>query len=76
VVVVVATLHFFRMPTDPLYTGNGNPMDTKTRGSFTTVRRDGVWKIAQFQNTVIDPKAEHDDLPSFAETGFFPPSKP
>ena len=76
VVVVVATLHFFRMPTDPLYTGNGDPMDTKTRGSFTMVKRDGSWKIAQFQNTVIDPKAEHDDLPSFAETGFFPPSKP
>ena len=76
VAVVVATLHFFRMPTDPLYTGNGAPMDTKTRGSFTMVKRDGVWKIAQFQNTVIDPKAEHDDLPSFAETGFFPPSKP
>jgi uncharacterized protein (TIGR02246 family) len=76
VAVVVATLHFFRMPTDPLYTGNGDPMDTKTRGSFTMVKRNGVWKIAQFQNTVIDPKAEHDDLPSFAETGFFPPSKP
>jgi uncharacterized protein (TIGR02246 family) len=73
VTVVVATLHFLRMPTDPLYTGNG---DTKTRGSFIMVKRDGVWKIAQFQNTVIDPKAEHDDLPSFAETGFWPPTNP
>jgi uncharacterized protein (TIGR02246 family) len=73
VAVVVATLHFLRTPTDPLYTGTG---DTKTRGSFTMVKRDGVWKIAQFQNTVVDPKAEHDDVPSFAETGFFPPSNP
>jgi len=73
VAVVVATLHFLRTPADPLYTGTG---DTKTRGSFTMVKRDGVWKIAQFQNTVVDPKAEHDDVPSFAETGFFPPSNP
>src|SRR5215471_10464470 len=36
VVVVVATLHFLRTPTDPLYTGTG---DTKTRGSFTMVMR-------------------------------------
>ncbi|HLY39858.1 MAG TPA: SgcJ/EcaC family oxidoreductase [Terracidiphilus sp.] len=73
VTVVVATLHFFKTPTDPFYSGNG---DTKTRASFTMVKRDGVWKIAQFQNTVVDPKAEHDDLPSFAETGFPPPGKP
>jgi uncharacterized protein (TIGR02246 family) len=73
VAVVVATLHFLRTPTDPLYTGTG---DTKTRGSFTMVKRDRVWKIAQFQNTMVDPKAEHDDVPSFAETGFSPPSNP
>jgi uncharacterized protein (TIGR02246 family) len=73
VAVVVATLHFLKTPTDPLYRGNG---DTKTRGSFIMVKRDGIWKIAQFQNTIIDPKAEHDDLPSFAETGYFPPNNP
>jgi uncharacterized protein (TIGR02246 family) len=73
VVVVVATLHFFRTPEDPLYSGNG---DTKTRGSFTMVRRNGVWKIAQFQNTPVDPIAEQIDVPSFAETGFSPPSHP
>jgi hypothetical protein len=28
----------------------------KIRGSFTVVKRDGIWKIAHFQNTVIDPK--------------------
>lgn len=73
VAVVVATLHFLKTPTDPLYRGNG---DTKTRSSFTMVKRDGIWKIAQFQNTVVDPKAEHDDIPSFAETGFYPPTNP
>lgn len=73
VAVVVATLHFLRTPADPLYTGNG---DTKTRGSFTMVKREGVWKIAQFQNTIIDPRAEHEDLPSYAETGFTPKTKP
>jgi uncharacterized protein (TIGR02246 family) len=73
VAVVVATLHFFRTPSDPLYTGNG---DTKTRGSFTMVKRDGTWKIAQFQNTVVDPAAEKFDLPSYADTGFSPPTHP
>jgi uncharacterized protein (TIGR02246 family) len=73
VAVVVATLHFFKKPTDPFFEGTG---DTKTRGSFTMVKRDGIWKIAQFQNTVVNPKTEHDDLPSFADTGFPPPSNP
>ena len=72
VAVVVATLHFSRKPTDPFYTGNG---DTKTRAACTMVKRGGVWKIAQFQNTIVDPKAEQDDLPSFSETGFPPPHK-
>jgi len=50
--------------------------DWRWHSSDKMVKRDGVWKIAQFQNTVADPKAEHDDVPSFAETGFFPPSNP
>ena len=37
------------------------------------VKRDGIWKIAHFQNTVIDPKAENDDLPKCDATGFPPP---
>ena len=48
----------------------------KTRGSFTMMKRDTVWKIAQFQNTFIDPKAEHDDIPKWAATGFFPGGAP
>ena len=38
------------------------------------VKRDGIWKIVHFQNTVIDPKTENIDLPKFADTGFPPPS--
>jgi len=37
------------------------------------VKRDGIWKIAHFQNTVIDPKTENDDVPKWDATGFPPP---
>ena len=72
VAVAVATMHFGpsldpRFPTGPA---------SKARGSFTMVKRDGIWKIAHFQNTVIDPKAENDDLPKFDVTGFPPPGHP
>ena len=40
------------------------------------VKRDGIWKIAHFQNTVIDPKTENDDLPKWDATGFPPPGHP
>jgi len=40
------------------------------------VKRDGTWKIAHFQNTQIDPKAENDDLPRWDVTGFPPPGHP
>lgn len=69
VAIAVATMHFVPAP-DPRYpewTAN------KSRGSFTMVKRDGIWKIVHFQNTNIDPKTENIDLPKFAETGFFPP---
>jgi len=45
----------------------------KTRASFTMVKRDGIWKIAHFQNTVIDHKTENDDVPKWDATGFPPP---
>ena len=72
VAIAVATMHFVPAP-DPRY-----PWLTaaKTRASFTMVKRDGIWKIAHFQNTVIDPKAENDDLPKFDTTGFPPPGHP
>ena len=25
------------------------------------VKRDGIWKIAHFQNTIVDPEAEKND---------------
>jgi uncharacterized protein (TIGR02246 family) len=72
VAVAVAVFHFVPAP-NPHY-----PWITpaKTRASFTMVKRDGIWKIAHFQNTLIDPKAEGDDLPKFDTTGFPPPGHP
>ena len=70
--VAVATMHFVPAP-DPRYLWL---TPAKTRASFTMVKRDRVWKIAHFQNTVIDPKAENDDLPKFDVTGFPPPGHP
>jgi uncharacterized protein (TIGR02246 family) len=72
VAVAVATMHF-GVSTDPLYSWMAA---AKTRGSFTMVKRDGIWKIVHFQNTVIDPTAENDDLPKFEATGFPPPGHP
>ena len=72
VAVAVATLQS-GPSLDPRYSW---VVAVKTRGSFTMVKRDGIWKIAHFQNTVIDPKAENDDLPKFDTTGFPPPGHP
>jgi uncharacterized protein (TIGR02246 family) len=69
VAVAVATMHF-GASTDPRYPW---VVAAKTRGSFTAVKRDDIWKIAHFQNTPIDPKAENEDVPKFADTGFPPP---
>jgi uncharacterized protein (TIGR02246 family) len=70
VAVAVATMHF-GASTDPRYPW---VVAAKTRGSFAMVKRDGIWKIAHFQNTLIDPKAENEDVPKFADTGFPPPN--
>jgi uncharacterized protein (TIGR02246 family) len=72
VAVAVATMHF-GPSLDPDYPW---VVAAKTRGSFTMVKRDGTWKIAHFQNTQIDPKAENDDLPRWDATGFPPPGHP
>ena len=72
VAVAVAILHF-GASLDPDYPW---VVAAKTRGSFTMVKRGGIWKIAQFQNTVIDPKAENDDEPKWDATGFPPPGHP
>jgi uncharacterized protein (TIGR02246 family) len=72
VAVAVATMHF-GPSRDPRHSWVAA---AKTRGSFTMVKREGVWKIVHFQNTVIDPKTEHDDLPKWDATGFPPPPPP
>jgi hypothetical protein len=69
VAVAVATMHFDAP--GPGYEWRGG--SAKTRGSFTAVKHDGVWKIAHFQNTVIDPKAENDDAPKWGDRPGYPP---
>ena len=64
VAMAVVTMHFGAL-LGPDGKEVGPP--TKTRGSFTAVKRNGVWKIAHFQNTGIDAKLENEDLPSQAE---------
>lgn len=72
VAIAVATMHFVPAP-DTRYPWLAA---AKTRASFTMVKRDGIWKIAHFQNTVIDPKAENDDVPKWDVIGFPPPGHP
>ena len=36
------------------------------------VKRDGIWKIAHFQNTVVNPEAEQSDPVTWDENGFPP----
>lgn len=69
VAVAVATMHF-NASTDPRFSWVAT---TKTRASFTAVKRDDIWKIVHFQNTVIDPKTENDDIPKWDASGFPPP---
>ena len=68
VAVVVATMMF-----GPVVTPSGQELaELKTRGSFIVVRQDGSWKIAHFQNTSIDPEAEHNDPVTWDSRGFVP----
>ena len=39
------------------------------------VKRDGIWRIAHFQNTIVDPDAEKNDPITWDETGFLPGGK-
>ena len=73
VAMAVATMHFSASTNPQFKSVAGEP--AKTRASFTMVKRDGIWKIVHFQNTIIDPKAENIDETRFADTGFPPPSK-
>ncbi len=68
VAVVVATMLF-----GPVVTPSGQELpELKTRGSFIVVRQDGIWKIAHFQNTVVDPEVEHNDPVTWDSRGFVP----
>jgi uncharacterized protein (TIGR02246 family) len=68
VAVVVATMKF-----GPVISPTGQTApELKTRGTFTMVKRDGIWKIAHFQNTSVDLDAEKDDPITWDETGFLP----
>ena len=68
VVVVVATMTF-----GPVITPTGQELaEIKTRGSFTMVKRDGIWRIAHFQNTTVDLEAEKNDPITWDKSGFLP----
>jgi uncharacterized protein (TIGR02246 family) len=70
-VAIAVTTNYFSDTATPAT----DPDATKTRSSFIAVKRDGAWKIVHFQNTPINRYAENDDVPSFSEKGFWPPSK-
>jgi uncharacterized protein (TIGR02246 family) len=71
VAVAVATMTF-----GPVITPTGQELAAlKTRGSFTMAKREGIWKIAHFQNTTVDPDAEKNDPITWDETGFLPGGK-
>ena len=57
----------------PVIISSGQELaELKTRGSFIVVRQDGIWKIAHFQNTVVDPEVEHNDPVMWDSRGFVP----
>ena len=72
VAIAVATMHW-GPSLDPHFPW---VIAAKSRASFTMVKRDGIWKIVHFQNTMIDPKAENDDETKWDATGFPPPGHP
>ena len=71
VAVAVATMTF-----GPVITPTGQDLVAlKTRGSFTMAKREGIWKIAHFQNTIVDLEAEKNDPIPWDETGYLPGGK-
>jgi uncharacterized protein (TIGR02246 family) len=57
----------------PVITPSGQKVSAvRTRGSFTMVKRDGIWRIVHFQNTTVDPEAEKNDPITWDESGFLP----
>jgi len=71
VAVAVATMTF-----GPVITPTGQELaEIKTRGSFTMAKREGIWKIAHFQNTIVDLDAEKNDPITWDASGFLPGGK-
>ena len=71
VAIAVATMKF-----GPTMNPQGQvPPAQRTRGSFTMVKEGEGWKIAHFQNTLIDADAEKNDPITWDETGFLPGRK-
>ena len=71
VALAVATMKFAPVT---IPTGEVLP-ELRTRGTFTMVKEGGSWKIAHFQNTIIDTDAEKNDPMTWDETGFLPGRK-
>ncbi len=72
VAVAVVTMHF-GPSTNPLWPTRPA---SKTRASFALVSLDGIWKIAHFQNTTVDPAAEDLDPITWDENGLPPARNP
>ena len=70
VALAVATMKF-----GPTATPTGEVLPARTRGTFTMVKQGAAWKIAHFQNTIIDPIAEKHDPITWDETGWLPGRK-
>jgi uncharacterized protein (TIGR02246 family) len=71
VAIAVATMTF-----GPVITPTGQQLpEIKTRGSFTTVKSEGIWRIAHFHNTIVDLEAEKNDPITWDASGFLPGGK-
>ncbi len=68
VAVAVATMKF----APAMIPGETFP-ETRTRGSFVGVKRDGVWKIIHFQNTTINE--EHEKIDPVTWENGLPPAR-
>ena len=68
VAISVATMTF-----GPVTIPTGEVLsELKTRGSFILVKQGAGWKIAHFQNTIVDSAAEQHDPITWDDTGFLP----
>jgi len=78
VAIAVTTLRFSSSDEHALrlLTPTGAVATGKTRGSFVLVKQGKSWKVAHFQNTIVDPLAEEHDPLDWDKTGFDPRKAP